>query len=266
MGVRESTIVGSTLLAICFLASGLARTMELSQPGAPAYSGVLPSFLDDGRLPDLQEAWRARRQDNTLGGGEPPAEDSMAATRAAMEKAKARRAGRGDASVRQRAEELSRRFGAGSEASAPASERSQFSATTPPAVRPEAPSDMETQALPQPEPSTDKIQVPKQKPVTTTGALTSAEEVQPLDASVRTQSAMTMEKLRLAAPLPPSNAVPPLPGRAPKVRRTAAAPRPSTRAVVRARSPNPPADPLAALRGTVLTNELGAFGWNSQPK
>jgi hypothetical protein len=27
-----------------------------------------------------------------------------------------------------------------------------------------------------------------------------------------------------------------------------------------------PPDPKAALRGTVLTDKLGAFGWNSQPK
>jgi hypothetical protein len=85
--------------------------------------------------------------------------------------------------------------------------------------------------------------------------------------------------------------MPPLPKqkRAPKARSTgtsshgaekspekSSSPSPAKTVIVRVKKPAPapalvqsgeaPPDPKAALRGTVLTDKLGAFGWNSQPK
>jgi hypothetical protein len=97
----------------------------------------------------------------------------------------------------------------------------------------------------------------------------------------------TADRLRLAAPPPPPEKVPPLPRRAPETRTAIAAPK--TRAVstqpakaevtrptrsartysaaaTRFNPADPPPDPKAALRGTIMTNELSSFGWNSQPK
>jgi len=284
MGFREGTIVGSTLLAIGFLVGDVAYAMEPVQPSGPAPS-ALPSFLDDERLPVLQQAWRAREQrqqgapqqsDEALRKGPPAFDDPMAAARAAMVRAK--QLGRDESSVRQRAEELSRRFGAGT--SAPVAETSPPSVTIPAAVVSEASTDQgEKHAKPEP--------LPLKKSVTervTTGALAPQPEVQPLDASVRTQSVLAMERLQLAAPPPPPEVMPPLPKRAPKVVSLGAAagatgtarkaePSATKAAVTRVRpasraysSRQRSSDPKAALRGTILTNQLGAFGWNNQPE
>jgi hypothetical protein len=125
------------------LAMGLisgAGAMELTQspgpssPEAPGFS--LPAFLDGARLPDLQEAWRAH-----FGAVEAPAAaaaadaaapiagpesssssgpDAAALQAADAAVARAEEAGREAATVRERAEELSRRFDAGTtEAAAP---------------------------------------------------------------------------------------------------------------------------------------------------
>jgi hypothetical protein len=207
----------------------------------------------------------------------------MATARAAIERAN--RPGHDDASVRRRAEELSRRFSLGGEPPASEIEAGRPSvmippaavppviippAVVPPAVVPEASlKPGKTIVKPNPPTRTNSVTVP-----VTTGAV-APPEVQPLDASVRTQSAMATERLRLAAPPPPRVDLPPLPKRAPKVRSLrAAAEAPGTAtkaAITRARparsysSSQSPSDPRAALRGTVMTNQLRAFGWNNQP-
>jgi hypothetical protein len=286
MGGRESTIAGSTLLAICFLAGGAVRAMEPAQSSMSAASvQALPSFLSDERVPALQEAWQASaeasqkarsQQGEAIQFSAPVADDPMHAPRAATERAK--QPGRDDASVRRRAEELSRRFGAGSATSGRAAKKAPPSSVATAPVVPakqssEAPrSDAQQQVAATPETPVRKKIVAETKMVVTTGALSPAQEVQPLDASVRTQSAMTTEKLRLAAPPPPSDATPPLPKRAPKIHEAAATAPPTTAAIGHTRparsyaGPREPADPMAALRGTVLTKELRSFGWNSQPK
>jgi hypothetical protein len=103
-----------------------------------------------------------------------------------------------------------------------------------------------------------------------------------------TDGGFANQKLRLAAPPPPPEKVPPLPRRAPETRtaislpKTRAASRePAREEVARPARPertysatatsrispvDPPADPKAALRGTIMTNELRSFGWNTQPK
>jgi hypothetical protein len=284
MGARESMIVGSTLLAISFLASTAAPAMEPMQPNAPASTAAgLPSFLDDESLPALQEAWRTREQvpDQPIPAPQPrealqntppatsappaTAPDPMAAARAAIERVNG--PGRDDVSVRRRAEELSRRFSLGAQPSAPDAAPAPPSVMIPPAVVPEASLERgRTIVKPNPPTRTNSVTVP-----VTTGAVPPP-EVQPLDASVRTQSALATERSRLAAPLPPpppAANIPPLPRRAPNIRAAVAVPSPTAPRTVTRSYMRPNAaggDPKAVLRGTVLTNQLRAFGWNNQPQ
>jgi hypothetical protein len=95
----------------------------------------------------------------------------------------------------------------------------------------------------------------------------------------KTKNALIGEKLRLAAPPPLNEDIPPLPRRAPKARGSDASAPGSAKKVTTARVKKPvrannssnnnsqsPPDPKAALRGSILTNELGAFGWDTQPE
>jgi hypothetical protein len=256
MGAREGMIVGSVLLAICFLASTAPRALEPVQPGmSVGASSALPDFLDDDRLPALQEAWRS---------GDGRSETALSAPQSALPVAMP--SAIGAASVRERAEELSRRFGATTGAAPQTEPRS---VTIPPAVVPEAAPDSEQTAAP-------SVMPPRKSAVQT--AKTSANAPYPTE-TASTQKDFTADKLRLAAPPPPPERLPPLPRRAPESRSVSLAP---TKAVVarpraartydtyseapRAKPAVPPGDPKAALRGTILTNELHSFGWNSQPK
>ena len=99
-----------------------ASTLEINQQRAPSTAGApaftLPVFLDVARLPDMQEVWRARFGD---AGDTPPCsppakprsmpEAVLDAAQRVMTRAE--QASREAAAVRERAEELSRRFGAG---------------------------------------------------------------------------------------------------------------------------------------------------------
>jgi hypothetical protein len=265
---------------------GALGTLEPAPLGMPAaFAESLPSFLSDERVPAFEEAWQASGQvsqeapsqqgEATVQFGAPVADDPMAAARAAMQRTK--RPGRDDASVRRRAEALSRRFGAGRKTSGPAAEATPpSSVATAPVVAPKESTEAETsdvakQVASTPEAPVRKEIVVKRSMAVTTGALSPSQPFDALDASVRTQSAMTTERLGLAAPPPPSDVIPTLPKRAPKVREAAASP-PTKPAIVNTRPARSyarrrePVDPMAKLRGTVLTNELHSFGWNSQPK
>ena len=255
MGAREGTIVGSSLLAMCVLASAVPYALEPVQPGlaiSRASAQTLPKFLDDNRLPAFQEAWPNGR----------PAEPSQPGS--TLQSALPVLAPSADSatSVRQRAEELSRRFGAGTGVIHDAAPETVPSRTVDNEVMPPRKSAMnatETAAIPQ----------------------------SPTDVAT-TDGDFAHQKLRLAAPPPPPEKVPPLPRRAPETRTAIVAPKaravstePARAEVTRpARSARaysaaaathfnpaaPPPDPKAALRGTIMTNELSSFGWNSQPK
>jgi hypothetical protein len=283
-------IGGASLLAI-LLASGVPQAMEPEAPGAstPASSAPeLPAFLDADSLPALQEAWQEREaatgaqqgaQQGEVPAAEqpatvPPLEQSMEAARAAMERAE--KAGSDGASVRERAEELSRRFGAGATTAEPPPAAITIPpavVTIPPAVAPAAPPAPEKRALANPEPPKRKMLA---KPVTT-GAVPSP-DAPTLDTAVRTLDSDAGEKLRLAAPPPPSDDIPPLPRRAPKVRGFSVRPAAvenkivtpaaqESKTIVRAkparkasRTPS-----LEELRGTVLPHDLSSYGWNTKP-
>jgi hypothetical protein len=234
MGAREGRIVGSALLAICFLAPAGVRAMEPAQ---------LPDFLDDHRLPALEEAWRANEQS---------LETAAEAHSAGAES---------ETTVRARAEELSRRFGA---STGPAAKTPPPSVTIPPAVIPE-PESKEAAVAPV---------MPARKSAMNP-AKAGAKAPYPTE-TASTPSAFA-DKLRLAAPPPPPEAIPPLPRRRPNDRSEAGAtatkaavtrPKPTRTysATTSANPANPPPDPKAALRGTIMTNELRALGWDKQPE
>lgn len=261
MGAREGMIVGGALLAFSFLASAAPQALEPVQSGSSAGSSsapMLPAFLDDDRLPALQEAWRANVQGPETGAL--PAEPSPVANAPSAGDESA-------ATVRERAEELSRRFGV---TTGPAAKTPPPSVTIPPAVIPAA-------AQPEIKPGRAKAAVKPVMPARKSAmhpANTDANPAYPTD-TASTEKDFSAEKSRLAAPPPPPESIPPLPRRAPQSRSATAA---ATKASVTRPGPahtyrsttsvdptKPPPDPKAALRGTILTNELRAFGWNSQP-
>jgi len=252
MGAREGTIVGSSLLAICFLVSDASQAMEPVQLGpsmAASSAPALPAFLDDERLPAMQEAWQAHEQAPAAAGGD-------------------------TTSVRERAEELSRRFSVG--ATAKPTDNAAPAVATPTGVIPAASSDVGKQTGKQGVMAPVKPVMHARKALAngveagTTGSVSAP----PQELSAATESALENEKLRLAAPMPPSEAIPPLPKRPPTIRAAtegssvtnAAITRTAPVHTYRARSNPNSSDSMAALRGTILTNELHAFGWNSQPK
>jgi hypothetical protein len=271
MGAREGMIVGSVLLAICFLASAATHALEAAQSGAGSSgsSSELPAFLDDDRLPALEEAWRA---------SERPSEPET--TPSALPNATPSPEAAGDATtVRERAEALSRRFWAkpGAAAQNPAPP-----VTIAPAVVPEPASEpREPPTIPEVKPgnaqtATTVTPVMPARKSAMPGAKTRTNAPYPTD-TASTQSDFSSEKLRLAAPPPPPQSIPPLPRRAPasrlepavETKSVVARPRPvrTYSASTTATNPaEPPPDPQAALRGTIMTNQLRSFGWNSQPK
>ncbi len=276
MGAKERMIVGSALLAICFLASASTHALEAAQSiaGSSGSSSELPAFLDDDRLPALEEAWRASEHPSepetppsTLPDATPPAEAAGDAT-----------------TVRERAEELSRRFWAkpgtaGQNASPPvaiapavvpepASEPDE-----PPTISEVKPGNAQTATTVTPVIPARKSVMPAAK----TRAKTETNAQMPPTNTASTQSDFSSEKLRLAAPPPPPESIPPLPRRAPasrgedpvETKSVVTRPRPvrTYSASTTVTNPaEPPPDPKAALRGSILTNELRSFGWNSQPK
>ena len=254
MGAREGMIVSSALLAICFLASAATRALEPVQPGSgPSSAPSLPAFLDDDRLPALEEAWHASEQPpQTISQSAPqlalPAETSPVSEPTAASDEPA-------TTVRQRAEDLSRRFDA---ANGPAATTPPPSVTIPPAVVPEP-------AHPETRPESKQAAVTPAMPPEKTGAIAPS------------TTAFAAERLRLAAPPPSPETIPSLPRRAPKNRSDAGAtvkkaavtrlrPTRTYSATAGVNPANPPSDPKAALRGTIMTNELRSFGWNTQPK
>ena len=117
MGVSKHVFGGTLLLTAVLFAGGSASAMEQTKaPAAPASAFSMPSFFDGNRLPDLKDAWRSGAVTPTSASEDtppatPPANDdaALAAAKAAM--VRAEEAGREAAAVREKAEELSRRFG-----------------------------------------------------------------------------------------------------------------------------------------------------------
>jgi hypothetical protein len=253
MSSNENWIVGSALLGLSLVLGAAATAMELHKNSAFAQSSTassLPAFLDRARVPSLHDTWKS-------GDGEPSAEaqpgnvprsqeqvgDEPVASSAANGAAQATETtDRPTATVRQRAEELSRRFGGGATAATPA--QGDVSEIT-------------TSALP------DKS-VPSSRPVQSEQAATAAPEQpakppkRPL--GVRVKKAQPPPKVKRAA-------IPPNPVRSPRTaqdRKPLWPPKSRVGAVPRS---GPPVAPPAAKRESppvTIPNELQSLGWDSQ--
>jgi hypothetical protein len=237
---------GSTSLFGMLLATSLvsgATAMEINQQRAPVTSegpaSTLPAFLDGERLPDLQQAWRTHFSDANAraaapAGGVAATTRTDAALNAAQQAmTRAEQAGREAAEVRVRAEELSRRFGAGATEEAP---------TETAAI------DTQNNPAPAAEPAVEHVLAPVD------------DDAPPPEASAATDDAPVIEEMatppvkkpvkRVSAPIPSRQAA-----------QTAAqksAPVGIGPLRVDPTAPKPEAEPM-------LPSELRAFGWNAQP-
>jgi len=253
MSSNENWIVGSALLGLSLVLGAAATAMELHKNSAFAQSSAahsLPAFLDSARVSSLHDTWKSDD-------GEPSAEAQPGSTPRSQEKvgdepeissaangaAQATEAtDHATATVRQRAEELSRRFSGGATAATPAQDDT---------------SEITTSALP------DKSE-PSSRPVQGEQAATVAPE-QPAKstkrpAGARVKTARLPRKVQRAT-------IPPNPVRAPRnaqARKALWLPKSRVGAV---RRPGPPAASPAAKRASspvTIPNEFQSFGWNSQ--
>ncbi len=278
MGASNPGYVGGSLLAVTILMGGPAPAMEASQPSAstPSLSpagGSLPSYIDSARLPGMQEAWRPR--DSAPASATPaadgtstptPAADdaTLAAAKAAM--LRAEQAGREAAAVRQKAEELSRRFGTDSATAAPAAA---------------------ADAAPTPADDTATGSIEPQAPLIPAAALGASPPSDPADGAAAT-APETVEPGRSAADAKPNRQATPAAATqtAPlrmrgtvtedggatadrsKVAPSAPPPRSKTATseTVPAAPPGAKTTPGASSKADVMPASIGAFGWDSQPQ
>jgi len=249
MAVRECTIAGGLLLALC-LARGAAafEPAQQAQPLGARPSFSLPSFLNSERLPDLQEAWQTR--DSGPKEQLPWSEQSSGAD--------AVQPGEDESSesVRKRAEELSRRFGAGS---APAAETKASAPAAPPyAIGAE--------------PSAERK--PVADPVATSAPDAAGDEApaktEPMPADTTTAAlpddTPSKEPAKKAQAAHLNLGIPPLPARPPKYTESKPS-KPSHSRVRRTRATTVTraTPPVNDAKREVFPPYLGAFGWDAKP-
>jgi hypothetical protein len=238
---------GSTSLFGMLLATSVvsgATAMEINQQRAPATSEApaftLPVFLDGERLPDLQQAWRTHFSDTSeaapaqAAGVAATIEADAALNAAQQAMTRAEQAGREAAEVRVRAEELSRRFGAGATEQAP---------TETAAI------DTQNNSAGATEPAVEHVLAPAD------------DEAPPPEASAATGDAPVIEEMatppvkkpvkRVSAPIPSRQAVQTV------ARQSASVVTGPLR--VDPAAPKPETDPM-------MPSELRSFGWNAQPQ
>jgi hypothetical protein len=227
-----------------------------SAPSSPAPAISLPAFLDVARLPDMQEAWRARFSDADTSQAAAATVTPVAAPKAdtaVLESSRevisrAEQVSREAASVRSRAEELSRRFTADPNAT-----------SDPPAA--EQPAPAETASIVQnanaSPAANDQVLAPAD------GEFTAAEPavVVPVKKQAAAADAPVIEDM---ATVPPTGVTrtptaPSLRQAAQSAaRRAAYVAKPVAAKPVAADATKPDEDPM-------LPTELRAFGWASQP-
>lgn len=232
------------MLVATSLVSGAAATDINQQPApstgeAPAFA--LPAFLDGARLPDLQDAWRARFNGQGASAVVQPAGE-MAAPQpdmALQPVAQAEQTSR--AAVRTRAEELSSRFGADAE---PA-----------PGTAPAGTADVPTETA-----SVDAgANAAEAGQPVVQQVLAPAEDSVAAEVAAATDDAPVIEDMgakpvksakRVTSSTPERQAVQTAVHKAP----------PATSALLKVdpTAPKPEANPL-------MPSELRAFGWNAQP-
>lgn len=275
MSVNVRANLLGLLMAMC-LASGVSA-LEVGQTPAPASdtpSFGLPAFLDGARLPDLQEAWRAHESEPQ---GTPAAEPAVTPTTtptptptpeavsheepaaspdpasdAAIESARAaitraEQATDKAANVRTRAEELSRRFGAGDAAASPA------------AAEPTSAVDdgITTGATPAPGDGAETAatgEAPVDQPATAVETTAKAAEPASDGAASDEKSKASPRRVMGAGPSPTAA----LPAAAAAERKPATPP-------ARSAGIEPSIEPKPASGSEPMPLEMRSFGWNSQP-
>lgn len=273
MGVSKDFFSGALLLtAVMFLDRSASAMEQAKAPAAPSSSAFsMPSFFDGSQLPDLKNAWRAGdglaasppAPPNASASGTPPANDdaALAAAKAAM--LRAEEAGREAAAVREKAEELSRRFGTDS----------------PPAETSDGPAAAATDTV------TGSVE-PATTPLPAPSALGAPPPADPADATNPAEAtnagAPKSEPSEGAAPNPgepATAAVPVLPPKKPgpltdaatvpasKIATSSSPPRSKTAASnAPAAIPGFRSTPGTAGKADVMPGNIGAFGWDSQPQ
>ena len=233
------------MLVATSLVSG-ATGMEINQQRAASTANepalTMPAFLDGARLPDLQDAWRARfgvQGDAAV--VQPAGEMAPSGSDVAPQPAtQAEQASSEAAAVRSRAEELSSRFGADAESAA--------GDTT--AVRPVAPAETASTAA-------DANTVEPGQPVVEQ-VLAPAEDAVATEVVATTDDAPVIEDMGTKPPKPAkrNTATPPV---RPAVQQTAVR-TPPVKSLIKVdpAAPKPESDPM-------LPSEIRAFGWNAQP-
>lgn len=201
MNNNENWIFGCALLGLSLVLGAAAAAMEPDKNSSSMQSSTpptLPAFFDGTRLPSLQDMWKLGiskpagvhqrekllRQDRLV--NEP---ESPSATHAAVQSSE--EAKRAAATVRERAEKLSQRFGGGTKIAKPAQDNV---------------SEITTSALPENPPSA------KSDPAAT---------VAPKPTNVNKPAASIGVETAVPAPIAKQAAIPPLPNRAPRIARVA---------------------------------------------
>jgi hypothetical protein len=242
------------MLMATSLVSG-ANALEINQQRAPSTDGApaftLPAFLDGARLPDMQDAWRAHFGDASDAAAVQPASEVtprapgaetaplLDTAREAMTRAE--QASREAAAVRARAEELSRRFGAGGAESAA---DMAAAAAVPPTET--ASINRDANAADAAQPAVEHVLAPADASAAPDTAAASPDDA-PVIEDMATKPAKPVK--RYSAPFPPRQAV-----------QAAAQNAPPAKALLKVEpaAPKPEDDPM-------MPNELRAFGWNAQP-
>jgi hypothetical protein len=242
------------MLMATSLVSG-ANALEINQQRTPSTDGApaftLPAFLDGARLPDMQDAWRAHFGEASDAAAVQPASEVtppapgaetaplLDTAREAMTRAE--QASREAAAVRARAEELSRRFGAGGAESAA---DMAAAAAAPPTET--ASINRNANAADAAQPAVEHVLAPADDSAAPDTAAASPDDA-PVIEDMATKPAKPVK--RYSAPVPPRQAV-----------QAAAQNAPPAKALIKVdpAAPKPEADPM-------MPNELRAFGWNAQP-
>jgi hypothetical protein len=288
MGASNTIFAGGSLLAVTVLIGASAHAMEPARvpSAAPSSALSLPSFFDGNRVPDLKDAWRAGDIAPAISStvpaesapsAPPPSDDAaLAAAKAAM--VRAEQAGRDAAAVRQKAEELSRRFGTDS-APASTTESATAGATE---TAPGNASGPASAAVA----DTTTGSVPPATPLPPPSALGVPPPAEPADESAATAPA-TSEPDKASEPAEPASTAAATPELPAKKQAGAGAPAPDRRktaAPVAPVRPSNPSNKVAAgdalpvsvpgvkstpgptSKADATPSSIGAFGWDSQPQ
>jgi hypothetical protein len=281
MGASNPVYVGGSLLAVTILMGGPAPATEAGQAPAATPSSssspsawALPSYFDGARLPDLREAWRPRDSvpasaapaaDSTSAATPPNDDAALAGAKAAM--VRAEQAGREATAVRQKAEELSRRFGndsgpAAAAETAPAPAAATAADTATGSIEPRAPLPPASAlgARPPGDPAAETAATSPE----TTGADKAAADPKP-DDPVTPAAATQKPPVGMRGTVTEDGR--PTPDRS-KSASTTAPPRSKTATTETAPATTPVSKttPGPSGKADTMPASIGAFGWDSQPQ